>query len=163
MQQKRIRELTEELEAVKKELAIQIKLAEGAKKLVLHLNGDMPAEPPSEDEDEVVAEAGEATAASILRSSITDRRGSIRDEALLEVYDDEASDAASVLAVSDEISSLSQSRSQMLRNSSWQHPQSSPSSLSRNQMRKTPPRQRPRLAARKAALEGKQEGHHVAL
>lgn len=39
LQQKRIRELTEELEAVKKEVAMHIRLAEGALRLVLHLSG----------------------------------------------------------------------------------------------------------------------------
>ena len=139
LQQKRIRELTEELEAVKKELAMQIKLAEGAKKLVLHLNGEMP-DVPSDDEDEPT-EAGEATVASIRRSSITDRRGSIRDAALLEAYDDEAGDATSALAAPVRFH---------------------PPFQSRTRMPKTPPQQHPRLAARKSAFKGKQ-GPHVTL
>ena len=105
LQQKRIRELTEELEAVKKELAVQVRQAEGAKKLVLHLNGEMPAA-PSEDEDEdveSVAEAGMASAASIIRSAIADRRGSVRDAPLFDTYSDEVSGAASRLADSDEV------------------------------------------------------------
>ena len=72
LQQKRIRELTEELEAVKKEMAMHIRLAEGAKKLVLHLNGgEIPDAPLSDDEDEP-AGAGKATIA-ILRSAIAER------------------------------------------------------------------------------------------
>jgi len=141
LQQKRIRELTEELETVKKELAIQIKLAEGAKKLVLHLNGEMPAEPTSEDEDELVVEAGEATAASILRSVIANRRGSTRDVTLLGAHG-QAGGVASVLATSDEVPSAA--------------------SRSRTRSPKPLPRPRPRLAARKAALEEKQ-GPHVTL
>jgi hypothetical protein len=139
LQQKRIRELTEELEAVKKELAMQIKLAEGAKKLVLHLNGEMPAV-PFEDEEET-DDGGEATAASIRRLVSADRQSSIRDAALLEAYDEEANDTASVLAVVDEIPRPSQSRPRMP---------------------KSPPRPRSRLAARKSAQDKKQ-GHHMTL
>ena len=133
LQQKRIRELTEELEAVKKELAVQVKVAEGAKRLVLHLNGELRSASLSEDEDEL-AEAGEATEGSTRRSSIIDRRGSIRDEALLEAYDDEAGDAASALATADEVALSSLSQTQILNSPPpRQHPQSTPASLSRNQ------------------------------
>jgi len=163
LQQKRIRELTEELEAVKKELAVHIRLAEGAKKLVLHLNGgEMPDAPLSEDEDDEPAEAGKATIA-ILRSAIAERRGSTRDAPLFDTYDDEeAGVVGSALVTSEEVSPLSQSQLRLRKTSSRQYPQSTPASLSRNQSRKTPSRQRPRLAARKAAMEEK-EGHHVTL
>ena len=162
LQQKRIRELTEELEAVKKEMAMHIRLAEGAKKLVLHLNGgEIPDAPLSDDEDEP-AGAGKATIA-ILRSAIAERRGSTRDAPLFEAYeDDEADGVGSVLTASDEAPPSSHSQMHLRNVSSRQYPQSTPASLSRNQSRKTPTRQRPRLAARKAAME-ERGGHHVTL
>jgi hypothetical protein len=106
LQQKRIREMAEELEAVKKELVVQIRMAEGAKQLMRHLEGDMLAA-SSEDKGEL-AEAGEATTA-ILRSAIATRRESTWDAAFIEAYD-QAGDAASMLAASGEVSPASQSR-----------------------------------------------------
>jgi len=163
LQQKRIRELTEELEAVKKEMAMHIRLAEGAKKLVFHLNGgELPDTPLSEDDEDEPAGAGKATIA-ILRSAIAERRGSTRDAPLFEAYeDDEADGVGSVLTASDEAPPSSHSQMHLRNVSSRQYPQSTPASLSWNQSRKTPSRQRPRLAARKAAMEEK-EGHHVTL
>jgi len=98
--------MAEELEAVKKELVVQIRMAEGAKQLMRHLEGDMLAA-SSEDKGEL-AEAGEATTA-ILRSAIATRRESTWDAAFIEAYD-QAGDAASMLAASGEVSPASQSR-----------------------------------------------------
>jgi hypothetical protein len=167
-QQKRIRELTEELEAVKKELAVQIRLAEGTKRLMRHLNGEvLPASPEDRDEPK---KAVEETAA-ILRRAIADRQGSMRDASFVEANDQPGS-AASVPAVSEaSLGSMDLSEVPPLSNSSTQsqktplprqHPQSSPSSMFRNQLRKSPPRPRPRLAYRKAALEEKQS-HNLTL
>jgi hypothetical protein len=167
-QLKRIRELTEELEAVKKELAVQIRLAEGTKRLMRHLNGEvLPASPEDRDEPK---KAVEETAA-ILRRAIADRQGSMRDASFVEANDQPGS-AASVPAVSEaSLGSMDLSEVPPLSNSSTQsqktplprqHPQSSPSSMSRNQLRKSPPRPRPRLADRKAALEEKQS-HNLTL
>ena len=142
-QQKRIRELTEELEAVKKELALQVRLAEGAKKLVHHLNGDTIVS-PSDDEDET-AEVGEATAATALPTDTIDHQGSMQDAPLSKAIEDQAGGATSVTGPS-----------------SIENP---PSSQSVSPLQQTPPRQRPRprLAVRKAALEEKQGGQSVTL
>ena len=167
-QQKRNRELTEELEAVKKELAVQIRLAEGTKRLMRHLNGEvLPASPEDRDEPKKAVEES----AVILRRAIADRRGSTRDATFVEANDQPGS-AASVPAVSEaSLGSMDLSEVPPLSNSSTQsqktplprqHPQSSPSSMFRNQLRKSPPRPRPRLAYRKAALEEKQS-HNLTL
>ena len=167
-QQKRIRELTEELEDVKKELAVQIRLAEGTKRLMRHLNGEvLPASPEDRDEPKKAVEES----AVILRRAIADRRGSTRDATFVEANDQPGS-AASVPAVSEaSLGSMDLSEVPPLSNSSTQsqktplprqHPQSSPSSMFRNQLRKSPPRPRPRLADRKAALEEKQS-HNLTL
>ena len=127
-QQKKIRELIEEIEALKKELAEQIRLAEGAKELVRHLKREMLAA-PSEEQDELVKE-GEA-AVVILRRAIADRRGSTRD-AFFSGAAGQAGGAAAILAASRE----------------------APSSQSRPQQPKPPSfQQHPRLAARKITLK----------
>jgi hypothetical protein len=142
-QQKKIRELTEELEAVKKELAVQIKLAEGTKKLVSHLNGEV-SDAPSEEHDEP-AESEVATAA-ILRRAVADRRGSMQDAFFFEATG-QAGDAPFLLPSSSETPLMLAS------------PSDAPSSSlprPRPRLPKTPPQQRPRLAARKDAHEEKQ-------
>ena len=156
-QQKRIRELTEELEAIKKELTVQTRLAEGAKNLVKHLKGETLAAASPEDQhlkekilaaspegQDVMLEAQE-TAASTVRQFIANRRGSMRDAAFSDTVD-QAAGMASKLAASDESSSVLMSSGEDL-----------PSTDSLKQLPKRPPQPRPnRLAARKAASIGKQ-------
>ena len=157
-QQKRIRELTEELEAIKKELAVQTRLAEGAKNLVQHLKGEhsLPATSPeaqhlkgkalvaSPEDQDVFLEARE-TAASTCLLAIANRRGSTRDTAFSDTVD-QAAGMACKLAASDESSSVLVSSGEVL-----------PSTNSLKQLPKSPPQPRSnRLAARKAACKEKQ-------
>ena len=142
LQQKWIRELTEELEAIKKELAVQTRLSEGAKSLVQHFKGETPAAFP-EDQD-VLLEARE-TAASTVRLAVANRRGSTRGAAFSDTVD-QAAGMACKLAASDESSSVLLSSGEVL-----------PSTNSLKQLPKSPPQPRPnRFAARKAASKEKQ-------